>query len=356
MASRWMIYGANGYTGELTARLAVSRGKKPILAGRSRSKIAPLADELGLECRTFPLESPEPAASQLRDVDVVAHMAGPFSATSRIMVDACLRSRTHYLDITGEIDVFESVLGRDREAKSSGIVLLPGVGFDVVPTDCLAAMLSARLPDTSQLELAFFGSGKSSAGTSKTAVEALGKGGFIRRGGNIVSVPTAWRVRRVPFADRRRSAISVPWGDVSTAWYSTGIPNIQVYMAMPKRVIPWVRVIGRLQWFLASRTIQAWFKKQIERKVQGPTPEEREMTISQIWGRVRTKEGRSVEGTLTLPEGYTFTADSSIRSLDRVLRGDVPAGAHTPSRAFGAEFIREMDRVTVHSFQSFGAS
>src|SRR6266550_6648973 len=152
----WMIYGANGYTGQLIAELANNHGEKPILAGRNAAKVRALAEKLGLPWRAFALDRPD-----LRDIELVLHCAGPFSATSRPMVDACLLARAHYLDITGEIDVFESVLGRDEEARQRGIVLLPGAGFDVVPSDCLAALLKQRLPSATKLELAFAPIGRS---------------------------------------------------------------------------------------------------------------------------------------------------------------------------------------------------
>lgn len=148
----WMVYGANGYTGRLIAELAVQRGERPILAGRSHEKVEPIAAALGLEHRAFDLSQ---ARAHLEDVDAVVHCAGPFAHTSTAMVDACLRTRTHYLDITGEIDVFESIGLRDIDARKAGIVLLPGAGFDVVPTDCLAAILKNALPSATHLDLAF---------------------------------------------------------------------------------------------------------------------------------------------------------------------------------------------------------
>src|SRR3954465_1094021 len=214
----FLIYGANGYTGRLVAELAKQRGQAPVLAGRSADKVRPLAEELGLPWRAFPLERPD-----LRDVRLVLHCAGPFSATSRPMVDACLAARAHYLDITGEIDVFEAVLDRDGEARRQDVVLLPGTGFDVVPSDCLAALLKQRLPSATKLELAFAPLGKSSPGTLKTSIESLPRGGMVRRGGKLVRVPPAHEVREIDFADKRRLAMSIPWGDVATAWRSTRI-------------------------------------------------------------------------------------------------------------------------------------
>ncbi|HEX8155329.1 MAG TPA: saccharopine dehydrogenase NADP-binding domain-containing protein, partial [Thermoanaerobaculia bacterium] len=178
---QWMIYGANGYTGELIAREAVRRGERPILAGRSGDKIVPLAKELGLDARIFDLDRID-----LHDVDLVLHCAGPFTRTAKPMVRACLEARAHYLDITGELNVFEAVLARDADAKARGITLLPGVGFDVVPTDCLAAKLKERMPDATELWLAFYSRGGSiSRGTMKTMIEHSGKGGAIRKDGAI---------------------------------------------------------------------------------------------------------------------------------------------------------------------------
>ena len=140
MSGTWMIYGANGYTGRLAARLAKDRHLGPVLAGRHAEPIKQLAHELGCEARVFDLADAASAATHLAGVRAVLHCAGPFSATSRPMLDACLRAGAHYLDITGEIAVFEAIHSRRQEVSDAGIVAIPGVGFDVVPTDCLAAM------------------------------------------------------------------------------------------------------------------------------------------------------------------------------------------------------------------------
>ena len=137
----FLIYGANGYTGELIAREAVERGLKPILAGRSQNKVEPLAKELDLTCRTFSLEDKKSLDYTLKEVEFVIHCAGPFSLTADQMVNGCLRTNTHYLDITGEIAVFEAMAARNKAAKEAGIMVMPGVGFDVVPSDSLVCHL-----------------------------------------------------------------------------------------------------------------------------------------------------------------------------------------------------------------------
>ena len=152
---KWMIYGANGYTGELIARAAVSRGLKPVLAGRSRDKVQALARELGLEARVFSLEDDVRLLTQIKGHDLVLHCAGPFSATAAPMMEACLRANAHYLDITGEIAVFEHAQSLNDRARAAGVVICPGVGFDVVPTDCVAAALKNAMPDATHLALGF---------------------------------------------------------------------------------------------------------------------------------------------------------------------------------------------------------
>ncbi|PRY34078.1 saccharopine dehydrogenase family protein [Umezawaea tangerina] len=337
----WMLYGANGYTGVLIAELAVRRGLRPVLAGRSAAKVAPLAERLGLEHRAFGLDD---AADALRDVDVVAHCAGPFSATSRPMVDACLATGTHYTDITGEIDVFEAVAARDGEAKAAGVVLLPGTGFDVVPTDCVAAVLAAALPGATHLDLAFTTGGGASPGTTKTSVEGSANGGRARVDGELRTFRVGHRRRSAAFHSGARDVGAIPWGDVSTAYRSTGIPNITTFTVLPG-------LAGHLQALfgpLLRTSLAQGFGKAVAQRISGPGEELRAKTRSEVWGEVSDVEGRTVSVALTAPNAYDLTADAVVRAVQRLLDGGVPAGSHTPSSAFGADFVRTLDGVVVH--------
>jgi short subunit dehydrogenase-like uncharacterized protein len=226
MTGKWMIYGAYGYSGKLTAIEAKRRGLAPILAGRNSAKTEALATSLDLPWQAFSLDDRVALDHAVADVDLVLHCAGPFSHTSGPMLEACLDYKSHYLDITGEIDVFAHAYSCDDIARKDDIVVIPGVGFDVVPTDCLAATLAAKLPSAHQLTLAFSAGGGPSPGTAKTSVEGLGKGGRIRKDGVVTQVPLAWKTRTIPFASGDRYAMTIPWGDVFTAYISTGIPNI----------------------------------------------------------------------------------------------------------------------------------
>lgn len=337
----WMIYGANGYTGELIAREAARRGERPVLAGRSAGRIEPLAHELGCEYRIFDVDRP-----QLDGVSLVLHCAGPFIHTSAPMVRACLAAGVHYLDITGEISVFESVMRRDGDAKERGITLLPGVGFDVVPTDCLAAMLKERLPDAVDLMLAFSGGGGVSAGTQKTILEGLGDGGAIRREGKIVRVPLLHDVREIAFPSGPRLAMTIPWGDVATAWYTTGIPNIRVYRATSPRAVKRLRRVRPFLPLLALGPIKSFLQRRAS-SIAGPSERARERSHMELWGRVENRRGAEATMTMTTPEGYALTVLTAIEAVKHILGEPVQAGSFTPAKRFGADFIRTIPGVTV---------
>jgi short subunit dehydrogenase-like uncharacterized protein len=336
-SAEWMIYGANGYTGELVAAEAVARGSRPVLAGRREDAVRPIAERLGCEWRVFDLDAD--VARRLEGVKALLLCAGPFSRTSRPAVDGCLAAGVHYLDITGEIGVFEECQRRGDEARAAGCVVLPGVGFDVVPTDCLAASLAQLLPGATELALAFHGPGSPSKGTAKTVLEGIPAGGAIRKDGVITSVPLGWKTARIPFHDRMRLAVTIPWGDVSTAYYSTGIPNIEVYMAQPPRLIRAMKMMRPFRKIIGLAPVQRLMARRIESRVKGPDAEARTAGTSEVWGRVRTAAGAEVEGTLTTPEGYHLTVLTALASVQRLLAGGVAPGAHTPSTAFGAGFI-----------------
>lgn len=340
-----LLYGANGYTGTLIAEEAVRRGTKPVLAGRRAEAVRALAERLGLDWLAFPLDDRAALERAVAEAPgrTVLLAAGPFSATSRPVVDACLRVGAHYLDITGEVDIFEACAARGEEARTRSVTLLPGVGFDVVPSDCLAASLKAALPDAVRLELAFTSAGRPSAGTARTMIEALPKGGLVRAGGRLVREPVAARERLVPFADRPRACVSIPWGDVSTAYYSTGIPDIVVYTPWPPRMTKAVRLARPLLPLAGLGPVQAGLKVIAGWTAKGSSEEARRTGVSQFWGRVENAAGAAVEGTLRAPEGYALTALTAVESARRAAAGETRPGVATPSLAFGARYIEQFE-------------
>jgi len=341
MTNNFLIYGANGYTGELITRMAGERGLKPIVAGRSEAKVAELAAKYGFEHRAFSLDDTAKLDAALQEVDMVLHCAGPFSITSLPMVKACLRNRKHYTDITGEISVFETCAAMDEKAQDAGVMVMPGVGFDVVPSDSLARHLKDRLPTATHLSLAFYGMGRISHGTQATMTMNVGKGGAIRKDGKITPVPAAWKMREIDFGEVTKTGVTIPWGDVSTAFYSTGIPNIEVFTIVPPSNLKMMKMSRYLGWLLAMGPIQSYLQKNIP--AGGPSDAEREKGRTLLWGEASDADGNKVESRLQGPEGYTVTAIAALNIAEKILARSFTPGYQTPAKAYGADLILEID-------------
>lgn len=340
MSSSLLIYGANGYTGELIAREAVRQGLRPVLAGRNAARLAALAAELGLTARVFGLDDAVALHRGLEGIVAVLHCAGPFSVTAAPMISACLAAGTHYLDITGEIDVFELAHARDGEARAAGILLCPGTGFDVVPTDCIAAALQRSLPDATRLALGFDTRSRLSRGTATTSVARLGDGCRVRENGEIRRIPMGSRQRRIDFGDGEKLAMTIPWGDVSTAYRTTGIPNIEVYVPVSPKVLGRVRWLDRLGWLVSSAPVQALLRNRIRAGAPGPTDDERARSPVHVWGEAVNEAGERRVARIKVANGYTVTVAAALAIARHVLRGEpVPAGFTTPARLMGWEFV-----------------
>jgi short subunit dehydrogenase-like uncharacterized protein len=343
--NQFLIYGANGYTGALIVRSAAERGMRPILAGRNRDAVAALASSLGYQHRAFALDDTSALDAAVAEAAVVLNCAGPFARTARPIVDACLRAGKHYLDITGEAAVFEALARRDAQAQAAGIMLLPGAGFDVVPSDCLAAHLKRRLPGARHLTLAFRVVSRTSWGTATTMVENVHHGGLVRRDGKLVSVPAAHKTRVIDFGRGPVEAVALPWGDVATAFYSTGIPNIEVYTVFSPAMRGLLKISRRMGGLLASAPVQRLLKALIRLQPPGPSDAERARGLSLLWGEVIDDSGARCVSRMRAPEGYTLTAMTALALVERALAGDAPPGFQTPAKAYGPDFILQFPGV-----------
>ncbi|RTE87024.1 MULTISPECIES: trans-acting enoyl reductase family protein [Gammaproteobacteria] len=335
---RWMIYGAYGYTGELITHHAKKMGYQPILAGRNEGKTQELAERTQLEYRVFDLNADE-IKENLKDVDLVVHCAGPFEITAEPMMKACIEASTHYLDITGEISVFELAHSLRNEAEAANIVLCPGVGFDVIPTDCLAARLKSQMPDATQLKLGFDSRSRMSRGTSKTSVRRLGEGGAVRKDGKIINVPLAYKTEEINFGDGKKLAMTIPWGDVSTAYYTTGVPNIEVYIPASPKLVKSLKRLNYVLWFLKLGFVQNWLSKKVDKQPAGPDSKEREKLATWVWGEISNERGETITLREKVLNGYTLTARGATELAIYVLRNQLKPGFYTPSRLYGAKLI-----------------
>jgi len=342
----FLIYGSYGYTGQLIVDLAIKKGLRPVLAGRDEKKLGAQAEKYNLNYRAFSLGETVKLDSALSEVDAVLHCAGPFVHTFRQMAEACLRTKRHYVDISGEILGFEVLAAMDNLAKEAGIMLLPGGGFDVVPSDCLAAHLKGRLPAATHFRLFVRGVGAGvSRGTAKSAIENMHRQGMIRRNGKLVQVPPAWNVREQDFGRGYTKVVSVGWGDVSTAYYSTGIPNIETYFAFPEIAISFMRSMRLIGPLIYNRAAKNILKSLIHLFPPGPKEEVRKNGRVILIGEVTSQNGGRASSKLNTPEGYTCTALTTIEIMKRILNNEFKTGFQTPSLVYGANFILQFDGV-----------
>ena len=340
-----LIYGSYGYTGNLIAEHCLREGLRPLLAGRDANRLRQQASRLGLDFVRVGLSDASALADALRGIRLVIHCAGPFSLTFQQMTKACIQAGTHYIDISGELEEFESLAKLDDDAKRAGVMLLPGAGFDVVPSDCLAAHVKHRLPSATNLKI-FISSvgGGVSRGTARSAIENSHRGGRIRRDGKIVSVPSAWQVLTRDFGRGPTPAVSIGWGDVSTAFYSTGIPNIETYMALPSTAISFLRamrVVGPLFYARPVKKILQFF---LRFRPEGPTEDQRTNGFAVMLAEA-SDGATTVRSKLRVPEGYQITMLTTVAISKRILADDFKPGFQTPSLAYGADFILEFSGV-----------
>jgi short subunit dehydrogenase-like uncharacterized protein len=345
MRDSFLLYGANGYVGEGTARLAVAQGLRPILAGRNAAGVRALADVLGCESRVFSLDDRPALETALADVPLVLHLAGPFAYTYAPMLGACLRAGVHYLDINGELPVLDAIAARDADAQERGVMLMPAVGFDVVPTDCLAVHLQRRLPSASRLAIAFYQEGDAGAppGTQRTALEIARGGVLARRDGRLVSASSRTGGLTVDFGDGPRRVQRLTWGDLVTAHHSTGIPNIDTFAAGPKSLRLQMAALNAMRGLLRFAVVRRLLTKGIR---PPPTPEQRARSRMHVWGEVSDQQGKRASARLHGPEaGLHWTVAAALSVVRRVLAGEAPPGFQTPAGAYGPDLVLDVDGV-----------
>jgi short subunit dehydrogenase-like uncharacterized protein len=341
--NKLLIYGANGYTGRLICEEAARKGLKPILAGRSKEAIVPLAEKYGWECRIFSLENINEIGSHLSGIDLVLHCAGPFRFTAKLMLESCLKSGIHYLDITGEIEVFALAQSLHQQALDKNIMLLPGTGFDVVPTDCLALRLKEKMLDATSLELAFVTlGGQISHGTASSMIAKLGEGGASRINGRLRKEPVGKNAKTLHLDGKQFLVMSIPWGDVFTAFYSTGIENIRAYTGISPLVFKFLKLQSLFNPILRTRWFRRWMQQKVDARPAGPTDEKRSIAKSYIWGEVTNPAGNKISDWYTCPEGYTLTATASVAIAIKVMNGYWKPGYQTPAGCYGSGLIDEL--------------
>jgi short subunit dehydrogenase-like uncharacterized protein len=342
----FLIYGSYGYTGNLIVEQAVKEGLKPLLAGRDEKQLKAQAEKFNLDYRAFSIEDSAALDAALMEVDAVLHCAGPFVLTFRQMAEACIRTKRHYVDISGEIEGFEALAAMSEDAKRADVMLLPGGGFDVVPSDCLIKYVAEKLPGATHLELYIKSIGGGvSRGTARSGIENSHRAGRIRRDGKIVSVPNVWDTKFVDFGRGPSRLVSMGWGDVSTAYHSTGIPNVTVYMGFPAMMVTMMRLtrfVGPILYTRGARDFIKWLIGKFF--APGPTQQQNENGFSLLIAEV-TDSKNTVRAKLQTPEAYHLTALTSVEIMKRILASDYNPGFQTPSKLYGADLIMQFKNV-----------
>ncbi len=340
-----LVYGANGYSAGLIIEELLKRNIKPVLAGRNEKAVKQVSQRLNLPYKIFDLSEIESVVQNIKEFHTVLNCAGPFKYTAKQLIEACLEAEANYLDITGEIPVLQTAFENDDAAKKSGIVILPSVGFDIIPTDCLAKRLSEKMPDAKHLMLGLLNKkGKISRGTWLTTIEFLGATGRIRREGKLIESQIGEYKISVKRNDFDFSGISIPWGDVFSSFCSTGIPNVEVYLGVPKFLYNAVWLVPVIQRIISLKILKNVISGFIKNNFTGPNKNQRDSTVTYIWGRVKNEKGETYDEAYKVMEGYNLTAVGAAESVIRVLHGEVGPGTKTPSLAFGSNF---MDRFVI---------
>lgn len=343
-----ILYGSYGYTGSLIAQECKSKMLNVILSGRDGEALRKQSLITGFPFEVVDLQDIKPLKKLLQQGKLLIHCAGPFQYTANAMVQACIETATHYTDITGEYQVFEMLAEYNERGREAGIMIMPGVGFDVVPSDCLAVHLKQRLPEATHLQLAFsMSKGGLSRGTAKTAVETLGTGSTtIRLYSKLVTVPFGQRLLEVDFGSYTTKALNITWGDIATAWRSTGIPNVEVFMGASNKLIRYAQWSKYFNWVLRQHWVKKYLITKINRRKPGPSEEQRTGGRSRLWGKVWDQQGRVCITTLETSNGYTLTAQASVLIAEKILQGNFKPGYQTPAMAFGPDMILELENTT----------
>lgn len=338
-----IVYGSYGYTGRLIVDELKKKSFNIILAGRKREALQEQADKTGYPFEVVDVSNSANLKNLLLKASLVLHCGGPFRFTAQAMADACIETKTHYTDITGEWQVFELLAGYDEAAKKAGIQIMPGTGFDVVPSDCLAVHLKKRLPSATHLQLAFaMVPGGMSRGTKKSMTESLGYGGVMRKDNELVPFTLGKDVLELDFGSFTTKTTRIQWGDISTAWRSTGIANIEVFAGASAGSIRGLKISNWLGWLLRNRSVKNFLLKKIDQGSAGPSAKHLQTGKCFLRGTVWDAEGNIRTSLFNGPNAYLLTAKTAVLIAEKIMAGNFNAGYKTPAMQYGADLVLEI--------------
>lgn len=343
-----LIYGAYGYSGKGIARTAAEYGITPVLSGRNGEKLKAIADELGYDYITLSLDDNHAKLVEvLQGFELVMHIAGPYTYTGKPMIDAAVEAGTHYVDLTGENHVIQAELDRHQEYVDAGIMVMPAVGYDVVPTDCLNLYVAGKVDNPIELIMIMNGEYRSaegtpaSRGTIKSALEMLSLPLLMRQDGQMIEVEQP-KVMTREFNGEERTMVQIPWADMITSWVSTGIPTIEVYQVQTGEIPGWVPWLASRPW---GKSLLIWLIDEFF--PEGPTDEAQATRQTQLVATATNARGESASAEMITPEPYLLTFHSSLMIAKRIMAGQWKPGFQTPAKMYGSELALEIPGVSI---------
>ena len=322
--STLLIYGATGYTGRMAAERAKALGLDFEIAGRNAKRLETLAAQLDVPYRVFDTHDAE---DSLSGISVLLNFAGPFAQTAEPLMHACIKVGVHYLDITAEINIYRMAEGLGAEAAANHVMLLPGVGWDVVPTDSLACMLP-RCRKTGCAEYRRSGPRFDVSGSAMSVSEIIGAGVLARVDGELVATPDA-APRLFDFGEGPVLCAPLSFGDLVTGWHSTGIRNIAMF----------VHITG-----------DAFPEGDLSQLPDGPTPEQRAAHRARAVVEVTGTDGEIARSVIETVNGYSYTPLAAVEAARRVMNGEQQPGFATPANVFGGGFAQSIAGTVITDF------
>lgn len=340
MKARVLLYGVEDYAGALISRRAAASGFAHIAAGRDIAGVASHSNALArrhggfAEPRIFGLADKTRLATQLDDVAVLVNCSPLFSQTAPALLDACLASHTHYVDLCTTRSDFSGVLARDAEAKAAGIVLVPGANFDIAAADAMSARLATMLPTAQSLTVAL-GRNPLSRAQAHDLVEACR-----------AEASAAQRTLDVDFGSGDEKTFLAPWRCESLAAARRGpYLTVESFEAFHPALARAATQPGLRRWMFRRGFRLASLKRKIAGRGDGPSPRQLEKSRGLVWGEARAADGSTRRARLETPASHLYTADVVLLIARILLEGKIEPGHRWPSEIGGAALVEGVDGV-----------
>ena len=349
MAGRIVVFGATGYTGELTARALVKRGARPLLAGRDADRVARLAAELGgLESTVADVDRPGSVRALVERGDVLVTTVGPYLRFGEPALDAAVDGGAHYFDATGEGPFIRRVFDEyGARAQRADCALLTAFGYDFVPGNLAGALALREAADggrrATRVEIFYVTTGGGpSGGTMASGISVMLRPGFAFRHGRLTDERQGARVAAYRWGARSGAGMSISGSEhFSLPRLHRELRDVGVYLGVP----------GAQTWQLQAASAAVAPAQMIEplgRMVErawsmvgrgstgGPSESARRRARAGVLARALDESGdRLAEVRLEGGDPYEFTAAILAWGATRAAEGELRAsGALGPAEAF----------------------